>query len=346
MKRHENQKDQEQQRNIEEQEQAMSELLLRVMERPLVPLHKTLDELREKLAAIQQANTNVTQSVEAGLLDVLEKQGKRLNRSFDDVTEGIDGLKEELTDLASIIDKHNNGQAERDERIQGSLVRAGDKLTQLEANADTASAAFINTARDLAKIDDALGGIREQQQTVGDQIGNELGHLGVRLERQHAQLDESIAKTTMGLERLHTKADTTTDSLAVAALGISKVDTELLTLREQEQAAASQLIIELNTLAHQLGRQQAQLCERIDTVQPGLARHFETLAATIDGATREATSNYESLSENQKVMVTAAVQEQLAIQLAPFLLRTKWLAAICGLSFASTLALLGIQLFH
>lgn len=310
MKRHENEKDEELQRNIEEQEQAMSELLLRVMERPLVPLHKRLDELREQLAAVQQANANATQSVEAGLLDILEKQGKRLNRHFGDVTDGIDGLKEEFTGLASILDNHNNGQVERDERIQNSLVRTDEKLAQLEAKADAANAAFVTTAR------------------------------------EHAQLDESIAETTMRLVRLDTKVDATSDSLAAAALGVLKVDTELITLREQEQAAASQLITELNTLARQLSRQQAQLYERIDTVQPGLARHFETLAATIDGATKEATSNYESLSENQKVMVTATVQQQLALQLAPFLLRTKWLTAICGLSFASTLALLCTQLFH
>ena len=74
--------------------------------------------------------------------------------------------------------------------------------------------------------------------------------------------------------------------------------------------------------------------------------HFESLAAVIDGSAKEVARQHQTMSEAQQALVTAIVQQQLALQLAPFQARTKWLAAVCVLSFASTLALLGMQLFR
>lgn len=275
MKRDENEKYQDLQRDIEEQEQAMSALLQRVMAQPLVPLHKSFDKLSEQLAAVQQANTRAAQAVEAGLSEALEGQGKRFNRQLGEVTDGIDGLKEELGTLASTLDKQHSGQVERDEIVQGSLHRADGMLAQLDARASAAG-----------------------------------------------------------------------DSLAAAASAVAKMDADLGTMREQEHALAGQLNKEFDGLTRQLHGQQAQLCERIDTLQPGLAAQLASLAATVDGSAKEVARQYETLSETQKAVVSATVQEQLALQLAPVQAQAKWLFALCGLSFASTLALLGMQLFR
>jgi len=346
MKRHENPQDQQLQRNIDEQEQAMSQLLLRVMERPLGPLHKTIDDLHAQIAAVQQASIHAAQSVEAGLSEVLDGQSKRLNRHVNDVADSVDSLKQELAGLASTLEKRHSGQVERDGTVQDRLARAGDLLAQLDAKADAAGSALAATAVDLARVDGTLGAVREQQQVVADRMSQEFIGLGGRLEQQQAHFDGSLGRTTEVLEQLDTRAAATSDSLGAAARAIAKVDTDLGTLREQEQANAGQLNGGLNALAKQLDRQQTGLCERIDAVKPSLAPQFDTLAATIDKSSRDVANRYDALSETQKALVEATVQQQLALQLAPFQARSKWLIAVCGLSFASTLALLGMQFIH
>jgi DNA repair exonuclease SbcCD ATPase subunit len=345
MKRHENKKDEELQRNIEEQEHAMSALLLRVMERPLVPLHKSLDELREQLAAVQQANTKAAQVVEAGLSEALDGQGKRLNRYFGDVADGIDGLKKELGTLASTLDTHHIGQAERNERMQDSLHRADGILAQLEAKADAAGTAIAATAQHLTKVDDAIGAVHAQQQAGADQLSHELDGMGLRLEQRHAHLDNGLVKTGTMLEQLDIKARATSDSLAAAAHVVAKLDADLGAMREQEHTTAGQLNRGVSGLTQQLDRQQAQLCERISALRPELAPHFEALAVTIDGSAKEVARQYQALPEIHEALVTATVKEQLALQLIPFQIRAKWLFAVCGLSCASTLTLLGMKLF-
>ncbi len=346
MKRHENPKDLELQRHIDEQEQAMSQLLQRVMERPLAPLHKTIEDLRSQIAAVQQASVHAAQSVEAGLSEVLEGQNKRLNRHVNDVADGVDSLKEELAGLASTLEKRHDGQAERDQHMQDSLARAGDVLVQLDAKADAANGALAATAADLARVDGALVTVREQQQMAVDRFSQELGGLGGRLEQQQAHFDGSLRRTSSVLEQLDTRTAAANESLAAAVSAVAKVDAGLGTLREQEQASTSRLNGGLDTLAQQLGRQQAGLCERIDAVMPALALHIDALAATVDQSSRETAARYHALSESQKALVAATVQEQLALQLAPFQAKTKWLIAVCALSLASTVALLGLQLIH
>lgn len=346
MKRHENQHDEELQHNIEEQEQAMSELLLRVMERPLTPLHRTIEELQNQVAKVQEASVKAALSVEAGLSEVLDGQSKRMNRHASDVADGIESLKEDLAGLASALEKDRTAKAERDAHTQDSLARAGAMLGQLDAKADAAGLALTATARDLKQLDETLVGVREQQQTAADCLSQELDGLGGRMEDRHTRLDGSIGQATSLLAQLDVKSGSTNDSLAAAAAAVAKIDTELAALRAQEQAAAGDVNRELSGLAQRLQRQQTELYERIEAVQQAMAPQFNTLAATIDQSSKEIARQYESLPEAQKVLVAATVQEQLALQLAPFQTQVKWLVAVCGLSFASTLALLGFQLLH
>jgi len=346
MKLHENQHAEELQRNIEEQERAMSEMLLRVMDRPLTPLHKTIEELRSDIAKVQEESVKAALSVEAGLSDVLEGQSKRLNRHVGDVAEGIDNLKEKLAGLESQLEKDRTVQAERDGHLQDSLSRAGATLVELHTKADTAGIALATTGSNLARLGEALDGVGEQQQTAVDRLSQELGGLGGRLDEQHTHLEGNIGQTTALLAQLDLKAGSTSESLATAARAVAKVDAELGALREQEQAAAGDFSRELSGLAQRIERQQAGLYERVEGVQHALTPQLETLAATIERSSREITHQYESMPAAQKALVAATVQEQLAIQLAPFQVRIKWLVAVCGLSFASTLALLGVQLLH
>ncbi|SDA75490.1 MULTISPECIES: hypothetical protein [unclassified Janthinobacterium] len=339
MKRDAHKQHEEIQRGIKEQEQAMAELLTRVMKHPLDPLYKTLGELKMQLDAVQQANAKAAQAVEAGLIDALEGQGTRMNRRFGEVRDGMDVLKEDLG-------RHTAGQAERDGIMQEFLLRADGMLAQLDTKADAAGTTIIEMGRDFTRVEDGLGAVRAQQLAVANQLSQELGGVAVRLEQGQAHLDEGLAKTATMLEKIDIKTRATCDNLAAAAQVVAKVDTDLGIIRDQEHAAADQLNRELNGLTQKLDHQRTQLCERIDTLHPGLMPHFESLAAVIDGAAKEVARQHQAMSEAQQALVTAIVQQQLALQLAPFQARTKWLTAVCVLSFASTLALLGMQLFR
>lgn len=338
MKRYENLEDEELQRSIDEQEKAMSALLVRVMERPLTPLHETIQELRSQVAAVQQASIHAAKSVEAGLSEALEGQTKRLNRHVGDVADGVDTLKNELAALSSTLEKRHGGQFERDGQMQDKLFQAGEMLVRIDAKADMAANTLDAAARGLSNVGETLAAVREAQGALAERASQELGGLGERVERQQAQLDGKLGGTAGVLERIDSRAAAAGDALATSALAVAKIDADLGALRELGSS--------VNALAQQLERQQAGLCERIDAVQPALAPHIDSLAASVDKSARDIAAGYESLSETQKALVAATVQEQLALQLAPFQTRTTWLVAVCGLSFASTLVLLGMQFIH
>lgn len=362
MKRHDNHKEHELQRRIEEQEQAMGALLLRVMERPLMPLHQTIGELRSQITVSQQATVKATQLVEVSVTGLLEAHGKRSKKDLGEVAGGIRGLQDGLSGLSSTLATQHAEQVERDEGLRNKLTSADNALTQLEARAQAADEVLADTARTLNKIDGTLdavcdqqrtaanllsqelGSIREQHQSASNRISEEFSGLGQRLDQQHAHLDEDHGKTTASLEQLHGKAVSTGDALAMALQAIAAVNAGIAALRDREHTARSELSSELAVLAQQIGQQQAGLSKHIEGVQHHLTPRLDQLAASISTSSSDVTRQYESLSRNQEALVTAAVQEQLARQLTPFQVRTKWLTVLCGLSFASTLALLAVQL--
>lgn len=296
-----NKQDEELQRKIAEQEQAMMTLLLRVMERPLAPLAKSMHDLMEQLAAIQQANARAAQGVEAVLSDALSDQDKWLKRRFAEVAEESENLKAGLGSLGATLDRQHVGQMERDDRIAGSLAHTSGILLQLDEKAVAAGAALATAERGLADVNDAVGAVRQKQEEAGHRLSQELESMGSLMEQRHAHVDDGIARAAAALDQLETGVSAAGNSLGAALRGISKVDAELGALREQEQASAGQLNRDLHELTRQVAGQQA--------------------------------------------LVTATVEEQLALQLAPLQLRTKWLIAVCTLSCASTLALLGAKLF-
>jgi len=339
MKRDANTQPEALQRSIDEQEQAMAAILTRVMKQPLDPLHKTLCEMTAQLAAVQQANARSAQAVEAGLIEALENQYKRVRSRFDEVADGIGELKEDLC-------RHSVDQKERDGRMQDSLLRADGMLAQLDANADATGVAIEGVVREITRVEDGLSAVRAQQQAVADQLSRELDGMGVRFEQRHTHLDDGLTRTATILGQIDTRTSAVGDSLTAATQAVAKVDADLVAMRDQEWTAASELNRELNGLTRQLDSQQAQLYKRIDTLQPGLVSHFESLAATIEGSSKEVARQYQVLSETQQALVTATVQQQLALHLAPLQTRTKWLFAVCVLSLSSTMALLGLQLFR
>lgn len=312
-----NQKVGELQRDIDEQEISMSALLVRVMERPLAPFHETIKELRSQISAAQDASVHAATSIEAGLREALEDLSKRLNGCVSDVADNVDTLTNELSALASTLEKRHRSQLERDEQVHQWLAQACEMLARIDAKANTAANTLDAAVRGLGHVGEAIVAAREAQSTFAERVSKELVGLGEHLGHQHAQLDGKLGGTTTVLERIDGRAAAAGERLVASALVVAKIDANLSTLREHAQASTDEL-----------------------------SRGVNTLATSVDKTARDIAARYESLSETQKAMVVAAVQEQLAIQLSPLQTRTRWLAAICGLSLASTLALLCMQLIR
>ncbi len=277
--------DQELQRKIDEQEQAMSALLTRVLERPLTPLHKAIEELRAQIAAVEQASVHAAQTAEAGLIK-LEGQGKRLKSQVNDMLDDVEGLKGALAGLSATLETRHGELLGHDERMHD------------------------------------------------------------RLARQQAHFDDGLGKAAATLDTLDHKVASAADGIAVAARMAAKVDADLGLLRQQEQAHAGELNGGLDALVQQVNRHHAGLAQRIETVTPALVPYFDALGASVDKSSREIVQGHDTLAQAQQALLTSTVQQQLALQLAPFQARTTWLAVMCALSCASTLVLLGMQLIH
>ncbi|NHZ42138.1 hypothetical protein [Massilia aquatica] len=278
--------DQELRHKIDEQEQAMSALLTRVLERPLTPLHKAIEELRAQIAAVEQASVHAAQTAEAGLSELMEGQGKRLKSQVNDVLDDVEGLKGALAGLSAALETRHGELLGHDERMHD------------------------------------------------------------RLARQQAHFDDGLGKAAATLDTLDHKVASAADGIAVAARMAAKVDADLGLLRQQEQAHAGELNGGLDALVQQLNRHHAGLAQRIETVTPALVPLFDALGASVDKSSREIVQGHDTLAQAQQALLTSTVQQQLALQLAPFQARTTWLAVMCALSCASTLVLLGMQLIH
>lgn len=75
-----------------------------------------------------------------------------------------------------------------------------------------------------------------------------------------------------------------------------------------------------------------QLTERVDALQPALTPRLDRLQATIARSSRDIAHVYASLPDTQKAIISAVVQQELDLQLAPLKKLSGWLTAICAAS--------------
>jgi DNA repair exonuclease SbcCD ATPase subunit len=189
MKHQKHTQDQELKRSIDDQEQAMSQLLLRVMERPLMPLHKTVETLGAKIAAVQKASTDAMRSVEAGLGDMLEAQGVRIGRKVDDVMDLVEDGTKKLAALAKHVDECKVEQDGRNQRLQDVLAQADEAVAQQHMEVD---ARLTEVTAAIAQLETGLAALREQEHTGTTRLTGGLSNLAKQLDRQQGAVCERI----------------------------------------------------------------------------------------------------------------------------------------------------------
>ncbi|HJV74792.1 MAG TPA: hypothetical protein VJ654_11260 [Noviherbaspirillum sp.] len=343
---YESQTEEELQSNIEAQEQALIGLLNRVMQSPLTSLYTVLDDLRNQLDAVKDANSKDLRGIEAIVSCDLEAMKGSIKSGLSHVEDDIDELKENLAELAAALQGHQASQAERDQGLVSRLTKTSDHLAVLDAKTDSTGTALVGIAHEVAKLDLALRALREQEQAGTERLNRSLFDLGQQLERQRTDVDARLDETGTLLAQLDTKADAAIKTASATAHRIDRIGAELGALREQEHADSGLLNRGLGGLAQQLEHHQTHLAERIDGVQPALASRFEALAETIGESSKAVGHSYAALSAAQQELITTTVREQFALQLAPLQIRARWLVVVCGASLASMLGLLSILLLR
>lgn len=224
------------QRSIEQQEQAMSAVLGRLMQAPLAPISVALEEVQEQLYQQEKAGRMLNLTVSASVTEAVEESTRRLGRNLAAVKGTVDDLREQAGNQAATMDER-----------------------------------FVAQSSHQTRVDAGIAVLRDASQAGTEQLARDLA--GVR-------------------------------------------------------------------------REQTQLGERIDALQAALLPRLDQLQAAVDGAARDSIHAYASLSDSQKTIVGAVVQQELALQLAPLKKMSGWLAAMCTVSLLSSLAVLGLFLLR
>jgi predicted nucleic acid-binding Zn-ribbon protein len=307
MKPHENDNIKQLQHEIDAQEQALGALLDRVMQAPLTPLRTSLQELGERLDAVEKANARNAQALEAVVTQEMKAETRRLGSKLGAVGDELSDLKDELGELAATLERRDGERGERDARLGNGLAR----------------------------MDAGLHAIREQEQASAGQLQGTLAGIERHVVSQQAKLDGGFGKGEAWLEKLDARLDAAGNVGLAAGHSLERLGSELASLREQEQAGTGRL-----------ERQQAELGQRINAIPPALDPRFAGLAAFIEASAQELAQRSAALGEAQQATVTRTVQEQLALQLAPHRARGNWLFVLCGLSLASSACVFALLLMR
>lgn len=224
------------QHDIQAQEKALAALLERVMDAPLAPLRSTLHELRERIDAIEQANTKSLRSTEVVLADEIKTGTRKLSGRLGDINNFVLALQDELEELAAALKCHDAGSSERGERAAAALARSEDLLAALDARFRDSALA---TVQSLERLGSELASLREQEQ-----VGTG------RLELQQAKLDQRIDSVVPALDSLLAGLAATIET---SARGLAQHST---TLGDAMQASV------IRSVQEQLALQLAQLRAR------------------------------------------------------------------------------------
>lgn len=302
MKRHEPSHE-DVQRTIDEQEQAMAELLTRVMALPLAPLHKTIATLQAQFMNAQREGTNVTLQIQTSLDAMQQRQDTQMNRLGEIATDAR-SASEDLDDLDDLLTERHDAQAARDQHVL-------DQLASLHTKVVAAEQSMAQMAAELRTQ------LKAQSADQADRL---------------AVATNTITRIDTGLDELRTRIDAVVPALA------PRFDTLAATVQEASSDSARQATAHMTRVNTGLG--ELRVC--VDAVAPALSPRFDTLAATVQEASSDSARHYHSLSESQKAVVAAAVQEQLA----PFQAKSRFLLAISALSCASIVVLLCLHFIH
>lgn len=302
MKRHEPSHEKVQ-RTIDEQEQAMADLLMRVMASPLAPLHKTITSLQAQFTDAQRDGANVALQMQTSLDAMRQRQDAQMNRLVEIATDAR-SASNGLEDLDDLLTERHDSQAARNQHVQ-------DQLTGLHTNAAAA------------------------EQSIALLVAQTAAELRTQLHAQSADHADRLAVATHAINRIDT-------SLNELRARIDAVAPRFDALAATVQEAASDSARQATTHTTYVNTGLAELRVAIDAVAPAMAPRFDTLAATVQEADSNSAHHYHSLSESQKAVVSAAVQQQLA----PFQAKSRFLLAFSALSCASTVALLYLHFIH
>jgi hypothetical protein len=149
------------QHDILAQEQALTALLERVMNAPLAPLRSTLDELRERLNAVEQANAKALRSTEVLLADEIKDGSRKVSGRINDINNFVRTLQDDLDELAAALKRHDANSGERGERAAAALSRSQELVAALDVRSGDGA---VTTARSLERLGSILTSLREQEQ--------------------------------------------------------------------------------------------------------------------------------------------------------------------------------------
>lgn len=202
----------------------------------------------------------------------------------------------------------------------------------------------------LAPICEALEEVQEQlyqQEKAGKMLNMTISaSVTEAVEESTLRLNRNLAGVKHTVDEMREQAASQATALgngfAAQADHQTRLDAGIAGLRDAGQAGTDRLLRDVTGL----GRQQAQLTERVDALQPALAPRLDRLQAAVDDSARDIADAYASFSDKQKAIVSAVVQQELALQLAPLQKRSGWLAAMCAASLLSSLAVLGLALLR
>jgi hypothetical protein len=179
-----------QQHDIEAQEQALAALLERVMHVPLAPLRRTVDELRERLDAVEHANMKTLRSTELVLADEIKAGTRKISGRLGDINNVVLALQDELYELAGALKHHDTRSSERGERAYVALARSHDLLAALDVRSGNSVEA---TALRLERLGSEVAALREQEQAGTGRLERQQTELGKCIDAVLPALDPRFA---------------------------------------------------------------------------------------------------------------------------------------------------------
>lgn len=169
------------QHQIEQQESAMGDLLLRVMERPLAPLQQSVAALQQQFEQLQQNTSRTVQSL-AGTLGehMADETGKikstirPLNKSINDMANQLDDLRNQLTVLERAHSTFQDTSCVQHQQATTQLAEGLGLLgSQLEQGQHSTTAQLATLP---PRFDDLAGGVEQTGQRLSAQLEQQLGY--------------------------------------------------------------------------------------------------------------------------------------------------------------------------
>lgn len=307
---------------IDAHEKALGDLLARLMNVPLEPVRRSVNELAPRLQEVHKAISDTQKDSLPALQGALKDLGEGIVRQ-------MKGLKGSMDDRLTVMKAALDSIAKCQETLQTEVGRVDNRLADIASRMDAGVASQVAIQ---GAVHEVFGRVKG--------VGNALDEGLVQQRAQDQILNETVTRSAATLLNISQTLNVTSEAASKVVSGVARLHDDMDTAFSTTHATSEKLGHRVESLGQRMDGHQTSTSKQLAELQPDLTQQLDALAVMIKVSASQMMAVQEENSRARQAELATLVQEQLSLRTQPLRRAIGWLSVLCAASLLASLGLL------